>query len=226
MILLLLTFHSSLSTTSALQQPNIAAPLPGTQLRGVVPIVGTSDIPNFVRYEISFGYDPNPTNTWFLLVSEETARVNSELFLWDTTRINDGSYMLRLRVFDAGNNSTDYLVTNVSVGNDAPLQLATPVPTATATSLPVTPTPTATAITIAQIAPTATPLQLAIDDVPASTTPSAVSVALQPFTEALLRGILLTGSVALLFGFYLNLRRRYRFRALAWWRELKARSRR
>ncbi len=225
--LFLLTIILLPNTASyAQQQPTISAPLPGTQLRGTVPIIGTSDVANFSRYEISFGYDPNPTNTWFLLTSESTARVNSELFLWDTTSINDGNYMVRLRVFDTANNSTEYLLTNVSVGNDAPLVLATPVPTATATPLPVTPTPTATTITIAQVAPTATPLQLAIDDLPEATAPSAVSVALQPFTEALLRGILLTSSIALVFGFYLNLRRRYRYRALAWWRELKARSRR
>lgn len=204
-------------------QPVVSSPLPGAQLRGVIPIIGTTDVANFTRYELSFGYDPNPTNTWFLLTDAASARVNSELYLWDTTAINDGTYMVRLRVYDAANNAQDYLLTNISVVNDAPVVPVTRAPAATATAVPPTVTPTALAIAVAL--PTATPVQLAIDTVDVDQ-PSAIAISLQPFTEALLRGVLLTGSLAVVFGAYRNLRRRYRYKALAWWRELKARSRR
>src|SRR3989304_3628957 len=45
----------------------ITSPLDGAIVSGVVPISGAATHPQFQRYELAFGYSPDPTDTWFSL---------------------------------------------------------------------------------------------------------------------------------------------------------------
>src|SRR5574341_1764171 len=78
----------------------ITAPLEGAVVSGFVPVIGTATHPQFQRYELAFGYDPNPTDTWFSLGEPFASQVvNDVLGRWDTTGLSDGTYLLRLRVY-------------------------------------------------------------------------------------------------------------------------------
>ncbi len=136
-----------------LQSPGFAevtAPVPGAVLQGVVTIEGTASHPGFVAYELSFAYDPDPTDTWFPLGELiQTPVQRGRLGLWDTMQITDGDYRLRLRVWlDDGRILTD-TVTGLRIRNERPVETPTPggvAPTrvpATSTPVPLTPTPTA-----------------------------------------------------------------------------------
>jgi hypothetical protein len=113
----------------------ITSPLEGGILSGLVPITGTATHPQFQRYELSFAYSPNPTDTWFPLQPPAATQVVNEIIgRWDTTLISDGVYTLRLRVYFSDTAYLEAFVPNIRVQNTAPTQ---PAPAAT----PATGTP-------------------------------------------------------------------------------------
>jgi hypothetical protein len=138
----------------------ITAPLEGSGTAGIVPISGTATHPEFQRYELSFAYSPNPTDTWFPIAPQGTAPVvNEVLGRWDTSQISDGLYTIRLRVFYGdGSAFLEAVVGNLRVQNATPTpglgNPPGPSPTvalpATATQpvivLPPTSTPRATTV--------------------------------------------------------------------------------
>jgi len=138
----------------------ITSPLEGAILSGLVPIAGTATHPQFQRYELSFAYSPNPTDTWFPLQPPAGTQVVNEIIgRWDTTLISDGVYTLRLRVYFSDTAYLEAFVPNIRVQNSAPTQpppVATPgsaTPPGVDITLPATPTPTAPGI---DLPPTAT----------------------------------------------------------------------
>jgi hypothetical protein len=142
----------------------ITSPLEGAGAAGLLPISGTATHPQFERYELSFAYSPNPTDTWFPIAPRGTAPVVNELLgRWDTSQISDGLYTLRLRVFYADGAFLEAFVGNLRVQNATPTppfgpgtEVAGPSPTpavpATATQpvivLPPTSTPRATTVAV------------------------------------------------------------------------------
>jgi hypothetical protein len=107
----------------------ITSPGPEEVLRGEVSISGRVDVPSFVSARLEFGYVSNPTDTWFIIQSFSQPVPDSTLATWDTTRITDGSYILRLRVaFEDG--TIQEATVPVQVGNDL-LPTATSEPTST-----------------------------------------------------------------------------------------------
>jgi hypothetical protein len=137
-------------------QPDIAAvtaPQPGQTVSGVVAIAGSAAGPRFLRYELAFGYDPDPTGTWFSIQeASTTAVVDGALGRWDTSGIVDGLYVLRLRVYTSEREFVEALVRGVRVQNATPpTTVAAPatVEPPTATRGPAALEPTATAPLIA-----------------------------------------------------------------------------
>jgi hypothetical protein len=140
----------------------ITSPLEGAGAAGILPISGTATHPQFERYELSFAYSPNPTDTWFPIAPRGTAPVvNEVLGRWDTSQISDGVYILRLRVFYGDGAFLEALVGAVRVQNATPTpSLGNPPPgaeptlalPATATQpvivLPPTSTPRATTVAV------------------------------------------------------------------------------
>lgn len=120
----------------------ITSPAPDELLRGQVSITGKIEVPSFLSAQLEFAYASNPTNTWFTIQAFSQPMTDSTLFVWDTTSITDGDYVLRLRVnFEDG--TSQEVTVPIKIGNDV-LPTATPEPTAAQTPEPATiliPTP-------------------------------------------------------------------------------------
>jgi hypothetical protein len=98
-VIVLLSSVAGIGYNQAPGFADISRPEEGEILRGVVTIEGSAAHPAFISYELSFAYDPNPTNTWFPIVDDVQIPVtDGRLGLWDTTSITDGDYQLRLYV--------------------------------------------------------------------------------------------------------------------------------
>jgi hypothetical protein len=194
----------------------ITSPLDGASLTGLVPITGSATHPQFTRYELSFGYSPNLTDTWFSIQPPATSQVvNEVLGRWDTTLISDGLYVLRLRVFYGDNAYLETFVANVRVANATPtappptLEPPTPGPTATAgptntaPAIALPPTSTARPTTVAGGGPAS-----AGDPPPAEAGP----LNLDMVGAAFVGGVRLTAIAFLLMAAYVSLKavlRRY-----------------
>jgi len=148
----------------------IAAPLEGAIVSGLVPLSGTATHPEFRRYELAFGYDPNPTDTWFSIQDPSTSPViNDVLGRWSTSDITDGVYVLRLRVYWSERDFLEAFVHNLRVQNATP----TPEPEATLTPAPPNPdTATPLAGSATPSAATATPPLILL---PPTSTPRPVA---------------------------------------------------
>lgn len=196
----------------------ITSPLEGALLSGLVPITGSATQPQFQRYELAFGYSPNPTDTWFSLQAPSTNQViNEVLGTWDTTKISDGLYVLRLRVFYGEGAYLETFVANVRVQNSTPAPaVGTPeVPTAGPTPTE-TPAPTATTPLI-DLPPTATPRATTVggsspgDDSPAADAPPG-RINVDMVGAAFLDGVRLTVIGFLILAAYAGLRAVLRWR--------------
>jgi hypothetical protein len=217
----LLTVGALLPGTSWAQEQGVAvitSPLEGATLTGLVPITGSATHPQFQRYELAFGYSPNPTDTWFSLQGPATSQVVNEILgRWDTTQITDGLYALRLRVFYGENAYLETFVANVRVQNTTPTAPPPlPEPTTAVPAATITPGPTHTAPAIA-LPPTATPRATTIagggptgGGPPAPGAPIRINAGL--VAAAFLAGVRMTFIAFLLLGAYASLRAVLRFR--------------
>jgi hypothetical protein len=99
LLVLVPTIGRPVSAAQVEGHAEISRPAAGDTVSGVVTILGSASSPNFDHFELSFGYDPNPTDTWFSIGDVVSTQVSfGRLGLWDSTRISDGTYMLRLIV--------------------------------------------------------------------------------------------------------------------------------
>lgn len=125
----------------------ITAPQSNAVIAGTVSISGTALSEGFRRYELHIAAASSEDWRWLMT---GTAYVNGgELYRFDTTRLPDGFYDLRLRtVRDDGNYVEDIVrdleIRNANPPTPTPLLNAegTPLPSATPTPLPPTATPT------------------------------------------------------------------------------------
>jgi hypothetical protein len=119
LVLLLLTVQDS---------PPVAITFPasGDILSGQVTVTGRTDVPGFVSSQLDFSYASNPTDTWFALQASTQPAADAALTVWDTSRISDGEYILRLRVF-AEDGSFQEVTLPVRIQNDTPIPTPTPV---------------------------------------------------------------------------------------------------
>jgi hypothetical protein len=143
----------------------ISYPLPGQALQGDILITGTTRAEGFAAYEISFGYDPDPTGTWFKIEVSTQPVDNGVLAHWDTTTITDGDYALRMLTTLTDGSQIILYVPGLRVRNYSAIETDTPTPVPPTdtpppgTPLPPSTTPTSTPIPSATpIPPTPTPL--------------------------------------------------------------------
>jgi hypothetical protein len=187
--------------TPTTEGPNvaIAAPLPGQALQGSVPISGRTQMDGFRRAELSFTYQDDPRQTWFLIKAFDEPVDEGRLTDWDTTTLTDGVYQLRLIIFrDEGRDPVEIIVSGLRVRNYTPIETDTPTPIApTATTQPGdTPVPTSTAtvtLTPIPLTPTLLPTN------PAVLTDSEIAASLG-------QGVLVVGLAFALGAVYLGLR--------------------
>jgi len=127
----------------------IISPQNNAVVRGRVSIVGTALHPQFQFYKVEYAREPAAGDQSYAIIGaiRNQQVTNGELEVWDTTRLADGSYTLRLRVVRLDGNYSEFVVQHVVVANAQPEQpTATPTPaeppTPTITPTPLPPTPT------------------------------------------------------------------------------------
>lgn len=196
------------------QKAVITSPRDNSQVsHGQVPIMGSADHPQFLKYEVAYAPEPNPGGEWSLIGSVHQSPVEgAALEHWDTTGLADGVYSLRLRVVRQDSNYDEFFVRGIILSS-APA--ATPVPqtmdtvTPTVTPTPLPPTPT---IIIEQptFAPTPTPRPMSTPSTPAAR-PTTASQANPPdlggLGDSFCLGAEVAGGIFLLFALLSLMRR-------------------
>jgi hypothetical protein len=187
----------------AQQEPSatvvILSPEPGQALKGSVPIqaqVSTSDIESL---ELTFAYEGDRTNTWFLL-AEITAPWDEEKYVnWDTTILTDGDYVLRLVLTHSDGLQETATAPGLRVRNYSPVETNTPSPSET-------PLPQETVVPTQTLTPTATPVPPTGTPLPSN--PALVSPG--DITDNLGRGALAAAAVFMVIGIYGSIRHLFR----------------
>lgn len=177
---------------AALAQPQglITSPRDRASVRGLVPIEGSATHPQFQKYEVHYGLEPNPNDQWTPITGSPflVPVVQGRLALWDTTVIPDGIYSLRLRLVRLDGNYDEYFVRGIQVVNTRPTE--TPTPAETATPAPPTPTPSPTPTIVIQVptvaSPTPKPSTTPLPTTPPLTTsePLNLPFGIQGFSDA------------------------------------------
>jgi hypothetical protein len=181
--------------------PVITSPMEGEILTGQVAVNGVTDIPNFASAELDFGYDADPTGTWFMLQNSSLPVTGGTITTWDTTAVSDGDYVLRLRVVLVDGAAQDTFV-KVKVRNYTVVPTNTAAVTPTATVLLQVPT----AIIIADT-PTATAQPTPVFATPTALPPNPARITTSEIFSGFWRGALIVGLLVLGFGALVRLRR-------------------
>jgi hypothetical protein len=188
----------------------ITTPQNNAIIRGLVSIQGSATHPQFQFYKIEYAREPVTDDNWVIIGAiHEEQIVGSQLEVWDTTSVPDGSYTLRLRVVRLDGNYSEYSAVQVVVANAQPTETPTPAetPTPTVTPTPLPPTPT---IVIEQPAlPTSgvTPLPTRITPLPTPSEENAnLNLDVTPLQTACLYGAGISLGLFLLIGFMAALR--------------------
>jgi hypothetical protein len=108
----------------------ITSPTAGQTLTGLVAVTGSADHPEFARWELAYGPNPNPNDAWQPFASGEQPVLNGTIGIWNTGVIADGGYDLRLRVVRKDSNYDETFVRGLQVSNSAPVGTPTSIPPA------------------------------------------------------------------------------------------------
>jgi hypothetical protein len=140
----------------------LTSPTEGQALAGLVTISGSANHPEFARYELAYGPDPNPNDAWQPFAEGKQPVENGTLGTWNTSVIADGQYALRLRVIRKDSNYSENFVRGLQVNNSGPIGTPTsiaPAPTfpAEEATLPAEATVQPLATVMVEQPPTSTP---------------------------------------------------------------------
>lgn len=103
--------------------PGIYFPLDGSQVSGVMRVVGTTAVRDLLRWELF--WSSSGAEEWSFLVSDSKPVVNDVLANLDLTLLPAGAYDFRLRIVRLDYGYTDYHVRTVQAAPPTP----TPLPT-------------------------------------------------------------------------------------------------
>jgi hypothetical protein len=139
----------------------ITSPRDGAVLRGRVEIFGSASISQFQFYKIEFAPSFNP-DQWAALPGSTTYAqpvIDGRLDVFDTTKVPDGTYSLKLTVVDVrAQEVCRAFVRNILIANTTPLTpTSEPTEEATPTRPPQAPPITSPTIIAIVQPPTATP---------------------------------------------------------------------
>jgi hypothetical protein len=203
MLLVIGVLWAGASLGEALAQATglITSPRDRASVRGLVPIEGSATHPQFQKYEIHYGPEPNPGDQWTPIQGSPftVPVVQGRLGLWDTTIIPDGVYSLRLRVVRLDGNYEEYFVRGIQVSNTVPTDTPTPEATPTAAAPTETPAPTATIVISVPTAesPTPRPTNTPLPTAPPTETAEASDLPFQNVSDAACWGV---GATVVIFG--------------------------
>ncbi len=142
----------------------ITQPIPQGAVHGVVPVIGTVQLPNFDHYEAQYGIGGNPQG-WGWISGPHLAQVQDGLLAeWNTTHLAPGLYTLRISAFDREQHRVEARVQVYVAGpTETPTPVQSPTPATTPTPMPtLTPAPS----------PTPTPTEAASPTPTVETTPT------------------------------------------------------
>jgi hypothetical protein len=93
----------------------ITSPKPGEEVKAVVDLIGTADVPNFgfYKYEIS----TVGTQSWATVAAEREPKKDELLGKWNTLSLSNGDYFLRLVITDNVGDALEPCVISVRVLN-------------------------------------------------------------------------------------------------------------
>jgi len=187
----------------------ITSPRDGAQLRGVVQISGTATDPKFDHYELTWAAQSAADN-WQVIAVVQNQIVNGSLGTWDTTQLQPGVYLLRLRVVRNEDKSIETVVRDLSVNQETPTP--TPVPTEPiGPTIPPLPTQGVVAVTptvlivqpptsTPQVTAAAKPGSVAVSTPSSSARTPTVQVNLAGFGSAFCNGVLYTFLIFMIWG--------------------------
>jgi hypothetical protein len=192
----------------------ITSPTDGQTIAGLVTITGSADHPEFARWELAYGPDPNPNDAWQPFTEGNQPVLNGSIGTWNTGVVADGGYMLRLRVIRKDSNYSEAFIRGLQVSNSAPIGTPTSIPPAA--TFPAE-QPTFTAVEAAQpiatimveqpptSAPEARPVQTNQPQTSSAarrntTTAAGNSINLSQFGTACLNGVALVAGLFVLLG--------------------------
>ncbi|HDQ72597.1 MAG TPA: penicillin-binding protein [Chloroflexi bacterium] len=146
----------------------ITSPAPGSAVQGVVPVMGTVQLPAFEQYEVRYGVGDNPDRWDGWISGPHLAQVTEGLLTeWNVAGLPSGPYTLLVRAFSREQEPVEARVT---VFVAAPTSTVTPIQPPTSTPTPVSsPSATATSLPTATAFPTPVPPT----SVPPTAAPSA-----------------------------------------------------
>ncbi len=189
----------------------ISSPRDRAAVRGLVPIEGSATHPQFQKYEIHYGPEPNPGDQWTPIQGSPftVPVVQGRLGLWDTTIIPDGIYSLRLRLVRLDGNYDEYVVRGIQVLNAQPTDTPTPAATPTPEAPTETPAPTATVVIGVPTVVSPTPKPTSTDlptALPSDTPEPAVDMPFQNVSDAACWGAGATVAVFVALGLFFLLK--------------------
>jgi hypothetical protein len=82
----------------------ISSPISGEEVRGLVEVRGTADIPNFAFYKIEIR-PSEPSSVWQVITAGTDVLKEEMLGMWDTNLVENGVYLLQLVVTDTAGNA-------------------------------------------------------------------------------------------------------------------------
>jgi len=82
----------------------ISSSTSGEEIRGLVEVVGTADIPNFAFYKIEIR-PSEPSSIWQVITAGTDTLTEEMLGMWDTSLVENGVYLLQLVVTDTVGNA-------------------------------------------------------------------------------------------------------------------------
>lgn len=93
----------------------LTAPKPGEEIKGMVTLTGTANVPNFgfFKYEIA----PVGTDAWTTIAAGAEPVTDGELGKWDTATLANGDYFLQLVIIDNVGKTLEPCVIAVRVAN-------------------------------------------------------------------------------------------------------------
>lgn len=92
---------------------DITEPQNGGSVSGIAPITGSATMPGFGFYKFEFSSPGQPT--WTAIQAWTEPKINDTLGQWDTTRLSEGLYLLRLVVTDSQGKASPPCVIQVTV---------------------------------------------------------------------------------------------------------------
>ncbi|HEY61591.1 MAG TPA: hypothetical protein G4N95_02970 [Anaerolineae bacterium] len=171
----------------------ITSPKGGEAIQGIFPVVGSIPANGFISASLFFRYAGDETNTWFLVQELTEPIENSTVAKWDTTKISDGIYDLKLEVKLADPEPIKTLVFGVRVRNYSVIETNTPNPSENRANLTQVPTATGT--------PTPTPIHT---PTPLATNQAIISSS--NIQHSLSQGVIAVLAIFLIFGIYTTIR--------------------